>query len=140
MNWGKGIVIGMSLFMGFILTLVVIMMRQDVDLVREDYYQHELQFNNQYDAEKVYIQSGKKISISYSNDTLILDFPEGFQSGEFTLFLQRPSDERMDFSMKLQATKNLRIPVSKLAKGHYNCYINGVYKGEKYQMNQEITL
>ena len=33
MNWGKGITIALVLFIGFIVTLGVILMRQDVDLV-----------------------------------------------------------------------------------------------------------
>lgn len=140
MNWGKGIIIGMSLFMGFILTMVVIMMRQDVDLVREDYYQHELEFNAQYQAEKNYQLSGKEIALEVEKDTLNLHFPDGFQSGEFTLFLQRPNDENMDFSMKLQAKEHLKIPLTHLAKGHYNCFITGQFNGEEYQMNQEISL
>ena len=48
MNWGKGIVIGMSLFIVFILVLVIGLMSHRVDLQSEDYYQKEESENLQY--------------------------------------------------------------------------------------------
>ena len=47
MNWGKSIAVVLVLFIGFIMTLVVIMISKDVDLVDEEYYQRDLAYNEE---------------------------------------------------------------------------------------------
>jgi hypothetical protein len=47
MNWGKGIIIGMGLFMAFIIFLVVNLMMQKVDLESEDYYKREINYESE---------------------------------------------------------------------------------------------
>ena len=46
MNWGKGILIGVGLFMGFILFLVISLMTHRVDLESEDYYEKDTEKKN----------------------------------------------------------------------------------------------
>ena len=49
MNWGTKLVIGMGLFMAFIITLVVFMMRSGSDdLVDKDYYQKGIEYDKEY--------------------------------------------------------------------------------------------
>ena len=50
MNWGKGIIIVMSSFVIFILTLVFILMSTRVDLTSEDYYKQEINFQKEINA------------------------------------------------------------------------------------------
>ncbi|HRP52767.1 MAG TPA: FixH family protein [Fluviicola sp.] len=140
MNWGKGLAIGMILFMTFILTMVFIMMRQDIDLVREDYYQHELEFNQQYDEQKTYIDAPEKLKISVNSDTLFIQMPEGFDKDTFSLHLQRPNNELLDFKITLHAAQQVKLPVKSLSKGNYTCFIRGFYINKPYQMNAAIKL
>ena len=54
-NWGTGIVIGMTLFIGFIMYMVITMMTDknyDHDLVTEAYYAKDLAYQQEIDAEK----------------------------------------------------------------------------------------
>jgi len=52
MNWGKGITIVMVAFIGFIITLVTILMSNKIDLVSEDYYQKEIKFEDEIASAK----------------------------------------------------------------------------------------
>ena len=140
MNWGKGIIIGMALFMAFIITLVTIMMRQDIDLVREDYYQHELEYNKQYEAESNYLSAQKTIEIEPKYDTLFLHFPADFQTGKASIQLQRPNNKDLDIELTIDVREHVKIPLKHIEKGQFNCTVSGIYQGKKYQMSQELVL
>lgn len=140
MSWGKGIIIGMGLFMGFIITLVVIMMRQDIDLVQEDYYQKELEYDKQYNAETNYMSAQDSIRMELSSNELSLYFPEEFQTGKASIQLMRPNDKKMDLTFSLDTKEKVSIPMKSLAKGRFNCTVSGLYKGKPYEMNQTITV
>ena len=47
MNWGKSIILAFVLFAGFIATLVVVCVREDISLVSKDYYKEELLYQDQ---------------------------------------------------------------------------------------------
>ncbi len=140
MNWGKGIIIGMALFMGFIITLVTIMMRQDIDLVREDYYQQELEYNKQYEAESNYLSAQQTIEIEPKADTLFLHFPADFQTGKANIQLQRPNNKNQDIELTIDTREQVKIPLKHMEKGQFNCTVSGMYRGKKYQMSQQLTL
>ena len=92
MNWGKGIIIAMALFMGFIITLVVTLMRQDVDLEIDDYYNKELAFNEQYNAQQNYMDATEKITFNVTSVSLFVIFPKDLQTGAAKIQLQRPNN------------------------------------------------
>ena len=53
MDWGKGILLTIIAFVGFIMTLVVISVRQDdIHLVAENYYEKEIKYQDQIEREK----------------------------------------------------------------------------------------
>ncbi len=58
MNWGTSIFLSFAAFMGIIITMVVISMNQDVNLVATDYYKQELAYQDQIDK----IKNAKKVS------------------------------------------------------------------------------
>ncbi|RZM29342.1 MAG: hypothetical protein EOO88_05320 [Pedobacter sp.] len=65
MNWGTKIIIGMAVFMAFILVLGIFMIRSNPDpLVDEDYYEKGLN----YDQELKRMEEIKKDSIALSQE------------------------------------------------------------------------
>ncbi|WP_343631126.1 FixH family protein [Fluviicola sp.] len=140
MNWGKGIIIGMALFMAFILLLVSILMRQNIDLVEEDYYTRELNYDDQFNAQKVYASAIEKISIESKSDSLLIYFPKDFQSEEVKVSFQRPNDKNKDVSFMIVPIEKVIIPTSSFPKGLFNCTIQGSIQDRPYEMSQQITI
>lgn len=140
MNWGKGIIIGMGLFMSFIITLVVIMMNNDTDLVTEDYYQKELAYNKQYDAQQNYMKAGESIEVNILKDTFFLSFPNALQTGKVEVELIRPNDKNQDANFTIEAKEKVMIPTAVLPKGAFDCVLHGTYKGKPYEFVQQIIL
>ena len=52
MNWGWKLAIGSALFMAFIIYFVVQSFNDKTQLVSDNYYEHELKFQEQIDAAK----------------------------------------------------------------------------------------
>lgn len=143
-NWGTGLVIGMALFMGFILYFVVQIMtddKHDFDLVLEDYYSREMVYQEELDATsnsnalKVNIK-GKRIEAGW-----LLTFPENFDPAKISgvVSMYRPSNKALDFVMPLELTDSkFLIPDAKMVTGRWNATVTWSYDGKPYRFDNRI--
>ena len=144
-NWGTGIVIGMALFMSFIIYLVVRMttdVNLDHDLVTENYYQKEMELQQNINAQQNTAAMKKQITGNKVDNGYILEFPEGYTPEKITgkVFLYRPSNKHLDFELPLQLTDSkLLIPDNRLLGGRWNITIVWDYEGEEYRFEKKIT-
>jgi len=78
-NWGTGIVIAFIAFISFIMYFVVNMnvnKKYDHDLVTEDYYKKELEFQNDIDKETNAKNLVENLSWKKTTEGLVITFPE----------------------------------------------------------------
>ena len=140
MNWGRGIIIGMGLFMTFITVLVVILMSKNVDLESEDYYQREINYEQELTAIRNANQQDHRISVGLSGEYVVVLVPDSVNFTNVSVYLRRPNNSNDDQFFKLNNSKNLLIPVSKLHKGKYGIEIS-YYVGDKPCLQKEnLTL
>ncbi|RCR66759.1 FixH family protein [Larkinella punicea] len=140
MNWGKAIVLVYILFAGFIGTLVYLMCRQRVDLVRDDYYQTEIAFQQQIDrvARTAKLAESPTIHFDASRQVVELTRSEaGSTSGKLTFY--RPSDRRQDRSVALQPGQTT-VSTAKLASGFWRVQLNWLENGQEYYSEQTVTI
>lgn len=143
-NWGTGIVIGMSLFVSFILYLVINMLTDDKfnhDLVTEEYYKKELLYQQEIDAETRGRKLSENISDHRTKNGWLIEFPENIDPAQIsgTLRFYRPSSEKLDFDMPLNLKDNqIFISEEQLVKGRWNIYVDWAYGGETYLYKNEI--
>ncbi|MGA0558336.1 FixH family protein [Larkinella sp. VNQ87] len=142
MNWGKSIVVVFVLFAGFIGTLVFLMSRQQVDLVREDYYQNEVAYQQHIDRVSRTAKLGNAFAIQYQPDQqqLLLTLPVSLKTGEAKLY--RPSDRKQDAVVRLQPNGEHRqtIPTAKLAKGYWKVQLTWSDGQQDYFSEQPLTI
>lgn len=119
MNWGKGIIIGMSLFVAFISVLVTIIMSNRVDLVSEDYYRKEIAYEEEIKAKNAWDEEGGTLVFTSDSAHLIVSLPriEGVES--YDLSLVRPDDKKRDLSFRISRTQTFLVDKSKLERGVY---------------------
>jgi hypothetical protein len=132
MNWGKGIIIGMSAFIVFIVTLISILMSNSVDLVSEDYYQKEISFGDEMTAKGNYNQLQEKMLIETSDELLIVKLPNVDGVNEFTLEMKRPNDEKQDKTFKITDTKTFILNKNQLQKGVYTFTLSFKNKNQQF--------
>lgn len=144
-NWGTGIIIAFIGFMCFILYFVIKVntdKKYDHDLVTEDYYKEELDFQNDINKETDAKNLSENISLNKNENGLLIAFPETFIVNNISgkVFLYRPSNKQLDFEVPISLSDhNLLIPDKRLLDGRWNIKVDWQYNGKSYLYKKEIV-
>ncbi|WP_298327579.1 FixH family protein [uncultured Dokdonia sp.] len=144
-NWGKGIVVAMACFMGFILYMVITMSTDDNyshDLVTEEYYAKEMAYQTEIDAETNARNLVGEISGKRTQEGWLLTFPPSISesTNKGKVFLYRPSNQQLDFEVPLAISgSNLLIPDNQLIDGRWNIIIEWTDGEEEFMYKKSIV-
>lgn len=125
MNWGIKLTLVIVVFIALMAIMVVYSFRQDLNMVTDNYYEKDLQYQEQIEKIKNTQSLIEKPKVLYrSTDKLIsITFPERIYDqdieGEIQLF--RPSDHNMDKSYKISLDEygHQAIHVAALSRGEW---------------------
>jgi len=122
-NWGTGILIFILVFLATIISFVVFTTTQKINLVEEDYYPKELNFDEQIDKNTNTAGLDEKINFIILDSLILIDFPDFFDAKtvEGSILVYRPSDDNADLLYKIDLDTNgyQFIPTKTLLKGKY---------------------
>ena len=146
LNWGTSIVIAFVLFIGFIMFMVVQMISKkelEYDLVVESYYQKELTFQEDLDSAQKAADLTNQVEIALESEGLLVRFPSEFDftkiQGE--LYMYRPSDKMLDFTVPLQLDSNdFVLPTSVLKSGSWEVNLKFSHQDEDYFIQHKISI
>jgi nitrogen fixation protein FixH len=144
-NWGKGIVIAIISFVGFILFFVITMTtdnQYDHDLVTEKYYEKELSYQDKINASQNAQNLSEQIKLDKREGGLIIKFPKEFNGKKLhgKVFLYRPSDKQKDFEVSLSNIQDyLLVPDKRLLGGRWNISIEFTSENKNYFFTEEIV-
>jgi len=144
-NWGTGVVFAFIGFISFIMYFVINMNindKYDHDLVTEDYYKQELEFQNDIDKETNSKTLEENIHWKKTNEGILLEFPKTLKAESITgnVFLYRPSNKQFDFETTISLSNhNLLIPDKRLLDGRWNIKVDWQYNGKSYLYKKEIV-
>ena len=143
-NWGGGLVIGMILFISFILYFVIQIMTNDkyeYELVTEDYYSKEMIFQDQLYADRNSFLLEENIKSARTSEGVLFTFPENLKHSQIsgTLSIYRPSNKKLDFDLPLKLNgASFLVPGDKLVEGMYNFIVYWEYEGKSYRYKDVI--
>jgi hypothetical protein len=126
MNWGKGITIVLICFMSFIGIMVYRAFSRNADLVREDYYENELAFDDIKQAKYNYTQQAEKIKLVRLEEGIEFIFPEGLNAPtEGEIIFYRPDKKSYDraFTLDLAADHTQLLSYQNFREGYYDVRI-----------------
>ncbi len=113
-SWGIKIAAVYIIFVLIVLGTVIFSTTQEVNLVADDYYQKEIEYQKHIDKIKRTKELPEQIFVKLKDDYLTVTIPEVFKNeklnGEIVLY--RPSDNRKDFRMPLTLNDNLEYNIS----------------------------
>ncbi len=144
-NWGTGIVLAFIGFICFIMYFVINMntnKKYDHDLVTEDYYKQELEFQNDINKETNAKTLEENITWKKTDKGIIIIFPETLKAQNITgnVFLYRPSSKQFDFETPISLSNhNLLIPDNRLLDGRWNIKVDWQYNGKSYLYKKQIV-
>lgn len=140
MNWGKGIFIAMTLFIGFIVVLATIMMTSKIDLESDDYYKQEIAFEQQIQALENANKLEHKIDLIQKDEVIDFTIPVDLKAEDIQVEFQRPNDKNLDRVFKLTKGAQNGIPTSALIKGKYKVSISYLVEGNICLQQLDINL
>jgi len=138
MNWGKGLTIAMILFMGFIATMVVIMISLNVELDNPEYYKRDMAYNGEMEALSRENNLGNHIELTRGDSSYQVRVPSNEFITDVNVFFHRPNDESQDFIVDVGEKRLEKISLEKLTPGIYNIEIRFLAKGKPCLMNERI--
>ena len=143
-NWGTGIVIAFIAFISFIMYFVVNMNVQekyDHDLVTDQYYEEELQYQSNIDKERNAKMLQENVRLTQTNTGIEIQFPKEFTSNTISgkVFLYRPSNRQFDFEIPISLSQHtLLIPDNRLLGGRWNIKVDWTDGKTPYLFKEEI--
>jgi hypothetical protein len=144
MNWGHKIGIVYGVFVVFMLTLVVLCIKQkDIFLVSDDYYGDELAYETK--IQKIKNSNRLKnvvIRVSDKSDSVSLYLTKASLGSTGTVVFYRPSNQKMDYKVPVNLDSNglQKIYTGNLVSGLWTVKIEwknsekAFYKEEKIQL------
>ena len=144
-SWGTAIVMAIISFIAFIMFFVITMFTDKAyshDLVTEEYYKTELEFQDQLNKETNASRLSENISIEKTGDGLLISFPQALEFGKIkgNVFLYRPSNKQLDNEIPISLSSHqLLVPDNRLAGGRWNINIDWKYQDQEFFFKEEIN-
>ena len=141
MNWGKGLTIAIIAFMSFILYMVITLMTKgNADLVSEDYYKKEIEYEKEITALKNSENATEKVTINDKGEFIVFQFPTTKEIDNIEIHLLRPNNDKADLTFSEKDTKNVMIEKKKLEKGIYKASIRYNSEGQPFLQKAELNI
>ncbi|WP_421765114.1 FixH family protein [Ekhidna sp.] len=137
MNWGHKIVIAFVLFAAFIGYMVVRAFQEDFDLVAEDYYAQEINYQQKLNKLSNTAEAGKSVLVKQKGGEVILTFPDKVATGNIHFY--HPSRKIFDRTFKIALTDQVqKIKRSELVAGNYR--VNITWNTDDQDFYQQSTI
>jgi len=142
-SWGVGITITIIVFTLITLSFVYLSFGEDVNLVRDDYYEAELNFNQKRETEKRTNELKENLLISLSKNNIEFVFPRMFSTSLINgkILLYRPSDRELDINLpiNLDSINVMNVSTQKLTSGLWKIQVEWNIDSLSY-FNEKIIM
>ncbi|WP_348825229.1 FixH family protein [Flavobacterium aestuarii] len=146
-SWGTYIVIAFALFISFIMYFVIKVQsdsKYDNDLVVEEYYKHDVHFQDEMARIQNAHDLKAKPEITVDANGVTIAFPADFTPKDIkgTVALYRASNKKFDFQLPLSFTDSasLFIPKDKFVGGEWYINMEWKYLDKPYLTKEKIYI
>jgi len=144
MNWGYKILVTIVVFILLMSGMVAVAYRQSNELIDNDYYNKEIEYQNLIDAARRLDSVNKDTLIFQDKNFIVLKIPEilirGFEKG--TLEFLKISDEKRDLSVAFSPDNYgfYKMPRHDNLMGAYRIRILWTTSGKMFYREQNIVI
>lgn len=143
LNWGHGLAIALGCFILFILFLILIfpMGKQNAEMISNNYYEEELQYQDVIDAKKNAAKLEEVPKYKSTSEGMLISFPASIKADENTVkfVLFRTDDSNLDVKKEVTLQHNLfLIPAKVISKGSYTLKLKWKENKTPYQVDYDI--
>jgi hypothetical protein len=129
-NWGKGIVLILTIFMGSMIAFFIYTLSLPENLVMEEYYEADLTYQTVIDKKNRTNALSKEATIVHdsANQRLLITYPQIAMPRQFNgdVHLFRPDNDKLDqhYPVQTDSTFTQSIDISALKAGLWKCKLN----------------
>lgn len=144
LSWGHGVVIALFAFIAFILSMLFLFPngQKNSEMVTENYYEEELQYQDVIDAKKRADELVNKPIYTQNSKGITIKFPADYNNGnaKVKFVLNRTEDQNLDIKKDviLDAQKSFTIPASVLKMGNYTLRLTWVKNNTEYRIDYDV--
>lgn len=135
-SWGVGITITIIVFMLISFWLIYFSFSQDVNLVRDDYYQAEVQYNDKMETIKRTDSLVEKLLIEIKSDNIKFIFPKldspAKISGSILLYRPSSGDKDITVPISLDSANTQIINTMNMVRGLWKTQVHWQIDSTKY--------
>ena len=144
LNWGYSIAIFYAVFMVIMITMVVKASKQGVDLVQENYYEKDLNYEQFRESRALgaALKDQIQITMDSHSKSLEISFPKDHEVQSGTVTFYRPSSTGLDrnFPLELDKDYNQVIPTTDLLSGLWRLQLNWNSNNKAHHLEKIITI
>lgn len=143
LNWGHKLAITMTLFIGFVVTLGIIMSTNKDSIQETNYYEKGLYYDKQIDKEKRTKALNEKpvISFDIAANLLEIDKPKGLEMVKTTLLLYKPDAKSKDIIVDvsgLESQNKVAFSMANMSQGKWIAKFNWSDGKHEYYLEQSF--
>lgn len=143
-NWGKGLFLTYLTFVILILAAVLFAFTFDINLVADNYYERELNHQEEIDKANRAAVLPEKVLFLQTNSSLKISFPKIFGNNKIygNIIFFRPDDSRKDFNISISLNDSLQqeIPLTTLKKGLWKVSVDWKVNNISYLSTKNIMV
>ncbi|MBI4659337.1 MAG: FixH family protein [Verrucomicrobia bacterium] len=145
-RWPVAIAVAFAVFIAFLAAFIVFASRQNMDLVRRDYYEEEMRFQGQWERLTRTRQVQAEVAVSYNaadqSITVRLPGRHAQPSIEGRIRFYRPSDAGLDreVQLALDSRATQRLDATQLRAGLWRVHVSWRVNGEEYYFERPVVV
>ena len=143
LDWGKSLIVFFLVFFIWVFSFVFFAMRQNDDLVSEDYYQLGAKYTDQININQrsaVY-QDSLLVSTAGRHVEITMCKSLAGKTDSLQVYFFRSSDKAKDLRLGFKiAGSPLIVDKSRLSHGRYQLFISWNDKGEKFMVKKSVDV
>lgn len=143
LNWGTGLIVFFAIFFIWVFSFVFFAMRQNTDLVSDDYYQKGAKYTDQININKRSAAYKDSLQICFAGDQIQIGLCKSMvtKGDTIQLYFYRSSDKAKDLQLTIKnADSPLLIDKNRLSHGRYQVFASWDKNGEKYMVKQVLDI
>jgi hypothetical protein len=143
-NWGHKLTLGFLAFAGMIVYMVIQSMNTHYDLVSNEYYKEELQYQQVIDGTSRANQLSSRVTVTQAGNQLIIQLPNEMKHKTVTgsLLFYSADNSKKDKTITLQTNEQAMQLINSRAfiPGNYTVKIRWQSNGEQYNTEVPVAI
>ena len=142
-NWGKGLIIFFVIFFAWVFFFIFFAMRQNIDLVSDDYYQKGAKYTEQININQRSAPYQDSLQLSMEANRIKLELCKTVAVGDDSvhLYFFRSSDKTKDLRLSFKKrTAPIYMDQKLFFHGRYQVYLTWYMGKEKYTISKTMDI